>query len=85
VTVAPVGTQPKDIVSELAEWIFKQGRHKTKDDLLEDAKSTELEFTTEKFTEAYQRVYETKQGRPPATGWPYKSEFQIRAGGSERA
>ena len=78
--VPPKREQLDEVVARLAEWIFSQHSDpKDKNKLQNEARTASLgTFTTVHFTEAYQRVYETRKGRPPVTGWPLTAEFRCR-------
>jgi hypothetical protein len=71
---------PCDVTDRLAEWIFQQhpdeGPPKHKKTLLDLAINSAGEFKKEDFTTAYQRVYDTKRGSPPLTGWPLKEPYK---------
>jgi len=88
----PIQAQSNDLVegvdellaiNPLAEWIFRHHPHAEwprnhKKALLETAKRDSMKFKADDFDAAYQRVYQTKVGRHPVTGWPLQPEYQRR-------
>ena len=70
---------PDDV---LAEWIFtRHGSRLAFQKLYEEAlrDNTLGSFKKVDLRMAHRRVYQTKNHRPPVTGWPLQSKYQKRA------
>jgi hypothetical protein len=71
-----------EIINRLAEWVFdKHSQPPRSFEKLYDAARNDSSVGTMKRKDllaAFQRVYETKPNRPPATGWPLRSPYKER-------
>jgi hypothetical protein len=88
ITPPEASSQPASDPNRFAEWVF--ARHdtgKTFDELYTAALDDKGlgTFTRDQFiVEGWEGVYETKVGRPPATGWPLRESFKSRAKAKDR-
>lgn len=77
----PADMASVDPVAQLADWIFERhqtGGQRPMKALLQVAKREPGSVKRDDFAKAFGRVYETKRGKPPVSGWPLREPYQIR-------